>query len=102
MTLDVGDFIGRFLIHVLPKGFHRIRHYGLFASANRVETIARVRGFLGLATPAAEEAVEIDPAAAPALPPPCPRRGGPPFVIATLASARPPRSPPHAMKIHPP
>ncbi len=33
MTLDVGEFIRRFLIHVLPKGFHRIRHYGLFASA---------------------------------------------------------------------
>ena len=43
MTLDAGEFIRRFLIHVLPKGFHRIRHYGLFASANRAETIARVK-----------------------------------------------------------
>jgi hypothetical protein len=34
MTLDVGEFIRRFLSHVLPKGFHRIRHYGLFASSN--------------------------------------------------------------------
>ncbi len=48
MTLDVGEFIRRFLIHVLPKGFHRIRHYGLFASANRAETIARARQLLGL------------------------------------------------------
>ncbi len=64
MTLDVGEFIRRFLIHVLPKGFHRIRHYGLFTSANRAETITQVRKLLGLATPAAEEAVEIDPAAA--------------------------------------
>ena len=44
---------------MLPKGFHRIRHYGLFASANRAETIARARELLGLPTPAAEEAVEI-------------------------------------------
>ena len=51
MTLDAGEFIRRFLIHVLPKGFHRIRHYGLFASANRAETIARARELLGLATP---------------------------------------------------
>ena len=56
MTLDVGEFIRRFLIHVLPKGFHRIRHYGLFASANRAETIARARELLGLATPASFEA----------------------------------------------
>ena len=43
MTLDVGEFIRRFLIHVLPKGFHRICHYGMFASANPAETIARAR-----------------------------------------------------------
>jgi hypothetical protein len=43
MTLDVDEFIRRFLIHVLPKGFHRIRHYGLFAGCNRAETIANVR-----------------------------------------------------------
>ena len=49
---------------MLPKGLHRIRHYGLLASANRAETIARARQLLGLATPAAEAAVEIDPAAA--------------------------------------
>jgi Putative transposase len=38
MTLGVGEFIRRFLSHVLPKGFHRIRHYGLFAGTNRTET----------------------------------------------------------------
>src|SRR6202451_760741 len=90
MTLDVGEFIRRFLIHVLPKGLHRIRHYGLLASANRAETIARARqllgllGLLGLATPAAEAAVEIDPAAARPLPQPCPRCGGRMFVIETF------------------
>ncbi|TIS52677.1 MAG: IS91 family transposase, partial [Mesorhizobium sp.] len=34
MTLEAGEFIRRFLLHVLPKGFHRIRHYGLLASAH--------------------------------------------------------------------
>ena len=85
MTLDVGEFIRRFLIHVLPKGFHRIRHYGLFASANRAETIAWARELLGLATPAAEEAVEIDPAA---------HRRSPslvPAVAAACSSSRPSR-----------
>src|SRR6202158_2150557 len=63
MTLDVREFIRRFLIHLLPKGFHRIRHYGLFASANRAETIVRARELLGLATPTAEAAGENYPAA---------------------------------------
>src|SRR5258705_8065057 len=91
MTHDVGEFIRRFLIHVLPKGFHRIRHYGLFASANRAETIARARELLGLATPAA--AVEIDAAAAPPLPQPFPRCGRPDLLILNLLARRRPRSP---------
>jgi hypothetical protein len=37
MTLATNEFIRRFLIHVLPKGFHRIRHYGLFANSSRVD-----------------------------------------------------------------
>jgi hypothetical protein len=91
MTLDVGEFVRRFLIHVLPKGFHRIRHYGLFASANRAETIARARELLGLATPAAEEAVEIDPEAAQVLAKPCPCCGGRMFVIETFEAGCQPR-----------
>ena len=46
MTLDAGEFIRRFLLHVLPSGFHRIRHYGLFAGAVRAENIERVRQLL--------------------------------------------------------
>src|SRR6266852_4051170 len=84
MTLDVGEFIRRFLIHVLPKGFHRIRHYGLLASGNRAETIARARELLGLAAPVAEETVEIDPAAAQPLAQPCPCCGGRMFMIETF------------------
>jgi hypothetical protein len=51
MTLDADEFIRRFLIHVLPDGFHRIRHYGLFANANRVDNIARARQLLGVLDP---------------------------------------------------
>jgi hypothetical protein len=50
MTLSPPEFIRRFLIHVLPKGFHRIRHYGLFANGNRAEAIARARELLGVAS----------------------------------------------------
>jgi Putative transposase len=51
MTLHPHEFIRRFLSHVLPKGFHRIRHYGLFASGNRTANIARARQLLGAAPP---------------------------------------------------
>jgi hypothetical protein len=47
MTLATDEFIRRFLIHVLPKGFHRIRHYGLFAKAACADNIARARQLLG-------------------------------------------------------
>ncbi len=96
MTLDIGEFIRRFLIHVLPKGFHRIRHYGLFASANRAETIARARELLGLAKPTTEEAVEIDPATAQPLAQPCPCCGGRMFVVETFEAGCQPRHRPSA------
>ena len=53
MRLHPHEFIRRFLRHVLPKGFHRIRHYGLFANANRAENIATARALLGVDPPAA-------------------------------------------------
>ena len=49
MTLDTHEFIRRFLMHVLPPGFHRIRYYGLLTSSARVKNIARIRALL--ATP---------------------------------------------------
>jgi hypothetical protein len=52
MTLDTSEFIRRFLIHVLPKGFHRIRHYGLFAGGAKAACIATARKLLGMAAPA--------------------------------------------------
>src|SRR6516164_3311269 len=51
MTLDADEFIRRFLIHVLPDGFHRIRHYGLFANANRARNIALARRLLAVPDP---------------------------------------------------
>jgi len=51
MTLAVDEFIRRFLIHVLPSGFHRIRHYGLFANGGRAENIARARQLLDVPQP---------------------------------------------------
>ena len=48
MTLAVNEFIRRFLIHVLPGGFHRIRHYGLFANGSRIHNITRARELLNV------------------------------------------------------
>ena len=100
MTLDVGEFIRRFLIHVLPKGFHRIRHYGLFAGSNRAETIEHVRKLLNLAPPAADASAaqqtgDTDPATQ-ALDKPCPCCGGRMFVIETFEPGCQPRHRPTA------
>ena len=48
MRLSVGEFMRRFLLHVLPEGFHRIRHCGLFANGHRAEKLARCRELLGV------------------------------------------------------
>jgi hypothetical protein len=100
MTLDIGEFIRRFLIHVLPKGFHRIRHYGLFAGSNRAETIEHVRKLLNLAPPAADASAaqqtgDTDPATQ-ALDKPCPCCGGRMFVIETFEPGCQPRHRPTA------
>jgi hypothetical protein len=91
MTLDTNEFIRRFLIHVLPKGFHRIRHYGLFAGSNCTETIAWARDLLGLA----EQAVETKPVTQP-LTHPCPCCGGHMTIIETFQAGRQPRHRPTA------
>jgi len=70
MTLDAGEFIRRFLLHVLPAGFHRIRHYGLLANGNHKHDIALARGLLGVEVPhertqPAEASAELQDGAAP-------------------------------------
>jgi hypothetical protein len=63
MTLDPHEFIRRFLIHVLPKGFHRIRHYGLLASGVKADNLALARQLLDVAAPKPEpEDIASDPA----------------------------------------
>jgi hypothetical protein len=90
MTLDVHEFMRRFLLHVLPYGFHRIRHYGLFASATRKANIARVRELLAGA-PAPEI---IEPEEPPDQLPPCPCCGGRMRIIETFERWMQPRAPP--------
>jgi hypothetical protein len=93
MTLDADEFIRRFLIHVLPDRFHRIRHYGLFANANRTGNIALARQFLGVPDPAqsgdeadgAQEGLEHEEWNA------CPCCGGRMIIIETFAPGCPPR-----------
>jgi hypothetical protein len=86
MTLPTGEFIRRFLMHVLPRGLHRIRHYGLFARNTRAANIARVRELLGVPCHATESE---GPAPAEAEQPPmtltCPCCGGRMIVIETFA-----------------
>ena len=91
MTLSPDEFIRRFLLHVLPKGFHRIRHCGFLASAGRKDNVARARELL--AAPA-RVAVQ-DAASPPDLRPPCPCCGGRMVIIEIFqraARARPPPS----------
>jgi hypothetical protein len=92
MTLNPDEFIRRFLLHVLPKGFHRIRHYGLLASAGRKANIARARGLLGV--PAPPEAEETAPTPEPDWRPPCPCCGGRMIVIEIFGRAARARAPP--------
>jgi hypothetical protein len=88
MTLATHEFIRRFLMHVLPKGFHRIRHYGLLANGNRAAMIAKARDLLAMAShqPGPERAQTTEPDPARPLPCCCPRCGG--RMIVTLIFTR--------------
>ena len=86
MTLATDEFIRRFLIHVLPKGFHRIRHYGLLASGNRAANIAHACELLAVPAPAKEPETPKAALDHPrVLPRPCPCCGGRMIVIETFA-----------------
>ncbi|HSF96098.1 MAG TPA: IS91 family transposase [Thermohalobaculum sp.] len=92
MTLAAGEFIRRFLTHVLPSGFHRIRHYGLFANGDRVRNIARVRNLLAMPTPEPDQKEENSEPSPPERP--CPCCGGRMIVIETFERGHQPRAPP--------
>ncbi len=87
MTLPTREFIRRFLMHVLPRGFHRIRHYGLLASGNRAANIARARALLAVPVrtkqPETSEAAALDEPRV--LPRQCPCCGGRMMIIETFA-----------------
>ena len=93
MTLATDEFIRRFLLHVLPRGFHRIRHYGLLASSARKTSLARARELLNVAPPP-----DTDPVDEPTdVRPPCPCCGGHMVVTLTFERWRQPRAPPHGI-----
>jgi hypothetical protein len=99
MTLAPSEFIRRFLIHVLPSGFHRIRHYGLFANGARAENLAQARQLLDVKPQQGEidRTAETDETADPSFA--CPSCGGPMIIIETFEPGytpwrHPPRAPP--------
>ena len=94
MTLGSHEFIRRVLLHVLPKGFHRIRHYGLFASGVKADNLALMRRLLGVGeADIGEVEAHNDEAAAAdgALPQPCPCCGSRMRIIETFAAGCQPR-----------
>ena len=91
-TFATHEFIRRFLLHVLPKGFHRIRHYGLLASAARRANLARIRDLLAAPPPASPP----KPAPPPDRLAPCRCCGGRMTIVETFGRFVQPRGPPAA------
>ena len=94
MTLAPDEFIRRFLIHVLPAGFHRIRYYGLFANGGRADNLARARQLLGVVVQQANMTDAANDNQAQTIAQPCPRCGGPMIIIETFERGSQPRAPP--------
>ena len=106
MTLPAAAFMRRFLLHVLPDGFHRIRHIGFLANTKRAKEIARARELLAdrmtPAPPPAEAPLELPAAEAAPQPTPCPCCGGRMIlfeIIERAAYLRPRRASPPAVGI---
>lgn len=102
MTLTPHEFIRRFLSHVLPKGFHRIRHYGLFANGNRATNIARARALLSVHMPTKDEADNVEdanPDETRILNLPCPCCGGRMIIIEVFAAGMEPKHRPSSEAI---
>jgi hypothetical protein len=94
MTLDANEFMRRFLLHVLPGGFHRIRHYGLLANAGRREHLARARELLHV-VPATDELPPEEPTVTNVQPTfVCPHCGAAMIIVETFARGQSIRAPP--------
>ena len=92
MTLVADEFIRRFLMHILPTGFHRIRHYGFLANAKRVGLLAHARQLMDIPTPESTDEVGGDDAAiSPYI---CRSCEGPMIIIETITRSHQPRAPP--------
>ena len=98
MTLATHEFIRRFLSHVLPTGFHRIRNYGLFANTSRADNIARARELLAVPKPTSNSASpgSTDASEPPTPEHPCPCCGGRMIIIETFERGSSPRYRPTA------
>lgn len=96
MTLEPDEFMRRFLLHVLPGGFHRIRHYGLIANNARKENLARARELLRVAPAVTASDPELVEVSADVGQPTfvCPHCGAPMLIIQTLLRQRAIRAPP--------
>lgn len=90
MVLAIDEFIRRFLLHILPRGFHRIRHYGLLAGSARKASLALARELLNVAAPSDDDT----PDEPDDFRPPCPCCGGRMIIIETFERWRQPRGPP--------
>jgi Putative transposase len=96
LTLNAVEFIRRFLLHVLPSGFHRIRHYGLFAGTVRAPNIERVRQWLAAPEASLAETdcdFEDRNTEGPSPGRRCPCCDGRMIIVETFDGARPARSP---------
>jgi hypothetical protein len=94
MTLGAGEFMRRFLLHVLPSGFHRIRHYGLIANGGRRENLARARELLHVA-PITNTPDDTGATGEPVQPTfVCPHCGTAMHIIEVLPRIQPVRAPP--------
>ena len=95
MTLAANEFMRRFLLHVLPSGLHRIRHYGLLANAGRREHLAQARALLQVLPAAAESPVpQAMPVTIVAPTFVCPHCGAAMIIVETFARGQSIRAPP--------
>ncbi len=94
LTLEAGEFIRRFLLHVLPRGFHRIRHYGFLTGPNRKAGVERIRELLGAPSSPQPDDDETKISEPPDVRPPCPCCGGRMTIVGIFLRWRQPRGPP--------